>query len=136
MEIDITRFVQDAEPFDFSGSVAERGPNAGRVTWDNAKRVGAETPLLTTPEQLDALRDHTRGFGAWEDEEIDGWSTVECNALFIQLVSGDLREIEALASHDDGEIDWDRYQELADAGTIGGSLYRGDDGRIFYYLGD
>ncbi len=135
MEIDVTRFVREAEPFDFSASIAERGPNAGPATWNNAKREGASAPLLTTPEQLDALRDYTRGFGAWEDEEIDAWDPVECNALFIQLLSGDLRAIEALASNEDGEIDWAKYEELSAAGQIGGNLYPGGDDQIFYYLG-
>ena len=94
MEIDITNFFNNAEPFDFSASVAERGENAGRDTWNNAKREGAASPLLTTPEQLDALRSYVKGFGAWDDDEIAAWDDAECNALFIQLISGDMREIE------------------------------------------
>src|SRR5258707_437261 len=47
MEIDITDFVTNAETWDFSGSVATHGPNAGPNTWANAKRETASSPLLT-----------------------------------------------------------------------------------------
>jgi hypothetical protein len=139
MEINITRFFQDADAFEFSASVAERGQNAGKETWSNAVREGTDSPLLKTPEELQALRDYVRGFGAWDDEEIAAWSDAECNALFVQLISGDMREMESLCIGDDGEIDWTRYEELANEGTISGSIYRADIGDnvgdIFYYLG-
>ena len=135
MEIDITSFFNEAEPYDFSASVAERGENAGRDTWRNAVEEGGKSPILTTAEQLEALRKYAAGFGAWDGEEIAAWSDDECNALFIQLISGDMREIEALCTTDDGEVDWAEYERLAEKGTISASLYRGDNGRIYYYLG-
>jgi hypothetical protein len=135
MEIDITRFFREADAFEFSASAAERGQNVARETWLNAKREAANNPLLTTEEQLDALRDDVRGYGAWSCEEIDGWSTTECNALFVQLVSGAMRELEKLCMRDDGEIDWRRAEHLSSEGRIAGVLYRGDDGRVYYYLG-
>ena len=73
MEIDITRFVTEADPYEFSASIAERGDNAGPETWRNAVAEGESSPLLTTPEQLDALRAYMKGFGAWDDEEIAAW---------------------------------------------------------------
>ena len=141
MEIDITEFVLNAEPFEFSASVAERGQNAGRETWRNAVQEGASNPLLVTEDQIQALRDHVRGFGAWSEEEIAAWSDAECNALFIQLISGDMRK----SGMDDcfpDEFDWDKYQERVKDGQISGQIYRCDIpdhesfGRIFYYLGD
>ena len=135
MEIDITEFFKDAEPFEFSASRAERGDNAGPETWANAVAEGESSPLLTTPDQIEALREHVKGFGAWDDEEIAAWSDAECNALFIQIISGDMREIESLCTGDDGEVDWAKYEELSLERTIGGDLYRGEDGRIYYYLG-
>lgn len=131
MEIDITDFVNNADPFEFSASVAERGKNAGRETWANAKRDAAATPLLTTPEQLDALRDHARGFGAWDGEEIAAWSDDECSALFIQMISGDMRE----AGMDLADFDWEEYEERANGGEISGRICRGGD-RVYYYLGE
>lgn len=132
MEIDITEFFNSAEPYEFSASCAERGPNAGPETWRNALEEGARTPLLTTPDQLDALRDHVRGYGAWEREEIDAWSPTECNALFIQLISGDIREarIDGLRVEDVDLIEYEKFCE-----NSGGSLTISGD-RAYYYLGD
>lgn len=135
MEVDITSFCESAEPSEFSASVAERGANAGRETWANAVREGSCSPLLTTPKQIAALRDYVGDFGAWSEEEIAAWSDTECNALFIQLISGDLRELESLCMGEGGEIDWKRAGELSDHGTIGGNIYPGDNGRIYFYLG-
>lgn len=36
MELDITSFVRDAAPFEFSASQMEMGEDAGRITWRNA----------------------------------------------------------------------------------------------------
>lgn len=133
MEIDITRFFSEAEPFEFSASIAERGQNAGPETWRNALREGESAPLLTTEAQLDALRDFMRGYGAWEAEEIDNWTAVECNALLVQLVSGDMRE----AGFDEtDEPDWDAYYAQAEAGRVAGRMYRAADGKVFFSLSD
>ena len=135
MEIEITSFLASEDAFEFSASVAERGENAGRETWHNAMVAGAAQPLLTTADQLDALRDHVKGFGAWDDAEIEGWSADECNALFIQMISGDIRELEACCSEDGCTIDWKKAEKLSQQGTISGSLYRGDNGKVYFYLG-
>lgn len=132
MEIDITSFFKSADPFEFSASRAERGQNAGPETWANAKREASESPLLTTPEQLEALRDHMRDFGAWEDEEIAAWDADNCNALFVQLVSGDMRE--AGLDNDPDDADWEDYHARAEEGQCSGAIYRADDGRVYYSL--
>lgn len=139
MEIDITDFVRNADPAEYSASVAERGISAGRETWSNA--LGDRPPMLTTAAHLDALRAWARDSGGWERAEIAAWDDEECNALFVQIISGDLRTLESLASDDDGEVDWEEAGLLAEEGTLGGCIYRGDVpnspsfGRIFYYLG-
>lgn len=135
MEIDITKFFHESDAFEFSASVAERGTNADRDTWRNAVTEGTNAPLLTTEEQLDALRQWAKESGGWDAEERAAWSDAECNALFIQIISGDMRELESLCMGDDGEIDWTEAERLSSAGTIGGCLYPGDDGKIYYYLG-
>jgi len=132
MEINITRFFKEAEPFEFSASIAERGPNAGPETWANAVREGADAPLLRTRKQIEAGRKFFAEFGAWDDKEVAGWSAAEINALFIQYISGDIRELESLCIDDDGEIDWDRYEELSREGSINGNMFKGTDGRIYY----
>ena len=81
MEIDITDFVTDADPFEFSASMAERGANAGRETWNNAKEYAADSPLLDTPEKLEAMREWAKETGAWNAEERAAWSEEEINAM-------------------------------------------------------
>ena len=131
MEINITRFFNEADPSDFSASRAERGEHAGRETWNAAKDEGADSPLLKTEEELAALRSYVKDFGAWDDEEIAAWDAVECNALFIQLVSGDIRETGMFAGD---EWDWAEYERGAERGNWSGNLYRADNGDVFYSL--
>ena len=135
MEINITSFMQNEDPYEYSASRFERGDNAARDTWNNAMDQAAREQLLTTPKELDALRDHVRGFGAWDGEDIDGWSADECNALLIQLISGDMREA-GMDECDLDEFDWAEYERRANEGQISGRIYRGADGQIYYYLGD
>lgn len=130
MEINISRFFAEAEPFEFSRSRAEYGDNAGPTSWANAVKAGTDSPLLTTPEQLQALRDHVKGFGAWDDEEIAAWSDAEVNALFIQMISGDMRE--AGLDCDPDESAWQEYEEND---RVSHNIFRGSDGEIYYYLG-
>ena len=93
MEINVTSFVNTNTPFNYFHSVCETGDvNAGQTTWNNALIEAKNQPLLTTPEQIDALRDWARSSGGWDREEIIKWTEDECNALFIQLLSSELRE--------------------------------------------
>lgn len=133
-EIDITDFVTNTDTWKFSGSIATHGPNAEPNTWNNAVREATESPLLKTEEELDALRQWAKETGAWDDEHIAAWSPEECNALFIQLVSGDMREA-GMDNYDVDEFDWEDYQQRAEEGQISGNVYRSSD-RIFYYLGN
>ena len=130
MEIDITRFFHEANAFEFSASRAERGQNAGAETWANAKEEGARAPLLSTPDEIEALRKYVKDFGAWSEEEIAAWDDVECNALFIQLISGDIRETGMFAGD---SFDWEQYDRGAEKGRWGGNLYKSAD-KIYYSL--
>jgi hypothetical protein len=134
MEIEISDFLMFADAGRFSGSVAELGVNAGRITWANSMSSAASKPLLTTPEEIAEARDWARGFGAWDDETIDRWSETEVNALVLQFVAGEIREIEQLCTRDDGRIDWDKASELSDAGTLRGDVYPGDDGKFYFCM--
>ena len=142
MEIDITDLVTDNDMFEFSASRMEMGDDAGRITWRNAQEHAKREPLVTTTDQLDEAKRYFRGFGAWSQDEIDAWSPEEVNALLVQYVAGDWRELESLCMGDDGEINWDKARELSEAGTIGGRIYPCDIegsaefGRIFVYIGD
>lgn len=131
-EIDITRFFTSADPFEFAHSIAEGGQDAGKETWANAMNYGAERPLLTTPDELEALREYVKDFGAWSAEEIAAWTPVECNALFVQLVSGDMRE--AGLDNDPDDDDWREYEKCAEDGQCSGNIFKADDGTIYYSL--
>jgi hypothetical protein len=141
MEIDITDFVRNADPFEFSRSIAEYGEDAGPSSWRNA--LAHRPPMLTTEAQLDALRHWAKETGAWDDEERAAWSDEECNALFVQLVSGDIREAEGAVGGwvgDWGDEEWREYEKLASDGMISGNLYGGcllvdpSSDRIWYSL--
>jgi hypothetical protein len=95
MEIDITSLA-DLNTFPLSHSQAEGGATAGRDTWNASLEQATETALLDTPEKLEAFRDWTKDFGAWDDEERAAWTPQECNALFIQWIAGGIRECPAI----------------------------------------
>jgi len=90
--------------------------------------------LLTNSDELDAFRGFARGFGAWDNEQIESWSDDKCRALLIQLIAGEMREAE-LDCYSSDE-DWAEYERRAEAGDISSRLFRGDDGRIYYYIGE
>jgi hypothetical protein len=130
MELNITRFFEEAEPFNYSASIAERGANAGRETWANALEASTEWRLLTDEGEFEAVRDWLGDFGAWTKEEIKAFSDQEVEALLIQFISGDIREMEGLCGDD-----WEEYESLVEKGTCGGNMYRGDDGQVYFYVG-
>lgn len=116
MEINITKFYREATPNDYSASVAEIGNNAGPDTWRAANDDSAEYFILDTDEKREAFRDYIRGFGAWDESEITGFSDTALNALCIQFVAGDLRE-HGLDSES------------------GGTCFTGTDGEFYFYCG-
>ena len=134
MELNITSFFTNCDAFDFSHSQAEGGPNAGRNTWNAAKDEAKTTALLSTEADFDEFRAYVKGFGAWEEEEIVAWDADHCNALLIQMISGDMRE-GGLDADPDAD-DWKRYEKEANEGGCSGRISKGDDGEIYYYVGD
>lgn len=93
MEIKITSLVE-TDLFPFSHSAHEGGENVGRNTWNAAKDEG--TTFLDTDEKKEAFKDFVEDSGRWTREEIDAWSDLELNALFLQWVAGDVRESPAI----------------------------------------
>ncbi len=132
MEINITRFFAEACPMDYSASVAEIGQDAGPATWQAALDDAPDYMPLDTPDKIDAFKSYVAGFGAWSPEEINAWSGTKVNALFIQLVSGDIREADLTPESDDA--DWTAYEERAQAGQCSGRIYRSTNGEIYYEL--
>ena len=132
MEINITPLKEMEAPM-LSASNFKMGTGAGKITWDNCMLEVKTHYLINTPSKRIALRDHIRGFGAWDDEEIDNWDANELNAFFLQMIAGDIRE----AGYDYLEdIDWIDYQEQVEDGTISGLMFKADDGDIYYHVGD
>lgn len=140
MEIDVTDFVTNEDPAEFSASREELGQDAARITWRNAMDYAAKAPMLTTEDQIEALRDDARRSGGWEPAEIATWSDQHCNALFVQMVAAEMREAHMQAGDLESFI-WEGYEADIAAGRVAGLLYRGDVpdsegyGRIFYWLG-
>lgn len=125
MEIEVTHMIEDADSMvELSGSRMEHGQDAGRITWNNSKAYGADHPLLTTDEMRDAARAHFREYGAWSEEEITAWSEEELQAITCQDVAAAIRE-----------TDFEDYERQCKDGTDSGRLYKGDDGRWYFYLG-
>lgn len=113
-ELNVTHMVEDADSMiELSGSQAEHGQDAGRITWNNSKAYGAQRPLLTTDELRDAARAHFREYGAWTENEIAAWSEEELQAIMCQEVASAIRQMD-----DDS-----------------GRLSKGDDGQWYFYLG-
>lgn len=133
MELNITQFFNTCAPMDYSASVAEIGANAGADTWGAAVEDSAANMLLNDEDKREAFKDHIRGFGAWSDEEIAAWSEVELNALFMQLISGDMREADI--GPESTADDWIAYEERAHAGQCHGNIFRATDGEVYYQLG-
>ena len=132
MEINITRFFNEAAPMDYSASAAESGTNAGSDTWNAAKDDADDWHMLDDADKLDAMRAWAKSSGGWNVEEIAAFSGKELNALFIQLVSGDIREC---LEWDVPDV-WAHYQELAEQGAVPSNLFKADDGQVYFYLGE
>jgi hypothetical protein len=133
MQLDITDFFNNECAMDYSASVAEIGNNAGQDTWNAAIGNAPDyASWLDTESKRQEFRDYIKGFGAWEVEEIAGWTDDALTALLIQMISGDIREGEL----DTESPDWEAYQKACEAGQCSGRLYLGDDERVYYYIGD
>ncbi len=132
MEVNITHFFNTCAPMDYSASVAEIGADAGPATWGAAVEDSPANMLLDDEAKREAFKAHIAGFGAWSDEEVATWTEIEINALFMQLISGDMREAdigpEATAD------DWIKYEERAHAGQCSSNIFRATDGEVYYQL--
>lgn len=129
MELDVTHMMEDADDMPvLSGSCAELGQDAGKITWNNSKAYGREKPLLQTDEQREEARDHFREYGAWSEEEIAAWSEEDLQGITCQEVAHQIREMGVAEDYED-------YQRLCEKGTCSGRLYKDNDGRWYCYFG-
>ena len=128
MQINITKFYNEAAPINYSASVAEIGANAGPDTWNAAKDDAMDWNMLDTDEKRQAFRDWVKQSGGWSQEEIGAWGDVEINALFVQWVSGDIREMEGLDIED-----WQGYYNAGNGGLVSCNLWE-QDGEVWFSL--
>lgn len=121
LEVNVTRLITDLDPAELSGSIAERGQNAGPETWNNSLEAAQENPVLADDNERQQARDYFRGFGAWDSEEIAAWSDSELDALVLQYAAGSLREYQSCFPGEGlGGIDW---EELEEDGSMSGTLF-------------
>ena len=132
MEINITPLFSKNQAFLYAASVAELGENAGQITWNNALKAADEYNFLDTGEKRSAFREFLADTGGWSRNEIFGWTRSELDALFIQFVSGDIREGGLNVPYPD----WEQYQEDCEAGIASGRIFKSEDGQVYYYIGN
>ena len=141
MEINISSFFASEDPRALSASVAEMGESAGRLTWTHAVAQSDPLRYLTTDEAREAFREFVGDSGGWDEEEIRAWPDRELEALFLQWVAGDLREM--FGDYGRSEVDysaltdadWKAAEMRAEKGQASGNIYRGDDGQVYFYAG-
>jgi hypothetical protein len=124
---------ESIEPGLVSGSRAELGPNAGRITWKNALRVAADWPRWLVSDlyaAIEASESWARESGGWTRDEIAEWTSEESLALFVQNIASELRNClgvddltleECVAKY--AETDWDNESEY----PTGHYYLEGDD---------
>lgn len=143
MEIEVTEIVRlhlehNPRAFFCSGSIMEHGMNAGEITWRNSCEVSERLNVCDTEEKREAIRDHIREYGAWEDEEIDGYTDIELGAFVVQETMSEIRRLE---EHEGIDLTCFTEEEFMDATeNTGGRLYPGspefvNNDRWFFYIG-
>ena len=131
MQIDITDWIASIDPGMLSGSVAELGPRAGEITWQNSRDAVADFNPLPDDDALQAFREWVQPWGGWSTEEIEAMSDDHLRALCLQWIASDWREAFEWPEHDDG-IDWQFYETMASDGNCPSSFYRDDAGIIYW----
>ena len=132
MEINITGIFYTGQAHLYSASAAELGEDAGKITWANALAYANKHRMLDTEDQLEAFRQFVKDTGGWTQEEISHWTNHELNALFVQFVTGDIRE----AGLETPFPDWEQYQEDAEAGRVSSRIFKSEDNQVFYLIGN
>lgn len=131
MEIEITEFCKQEDPFFYSASASEMGQDAGRVTWNNA--LNCSLMLLDSQEKQEAFKEWVKGFGSWDDKEISGWDSNETNALFVQFISGNMRDMGVDECMPD-DFDWQEYEKDCEDGRVSSEIFQAEDGKIYFSL--
>ena len=131
MDIDVTDFLASTDCSLLSGSVAELGPSAGRITWANSTEATKGFNPLPDADALQEFRDWLKPWGGWSEEEIAAMSDEHLRALCAQWIASDWRE--CFDCDPDG-ADWSEYEIRASEGRCPSSFYRDDAGRIIWQM--
>jgi hypothetical protein len=129
MEIKLDSIL-DLDAWELSHSAFEGGPTAARDTWQASLDAAEDNQLLDTEEKLQAMRDFAVSYGACE-AEIAEWDSLSLNALFLQWAVCDCRQ---LGANSLAEIDWEEAMELRWSGIGPLTLFKGNDGSVYFYL--
>jgi len=144
MELNVTKIVAahlDENPPAWlcSGSMAELGNDAGRVTWNNSGDLADRLPgFLETETELQEVRDNIKEYGAWDAEEIAAFTPRDLRAFIVQEVMAEIRHLEN-SDIDLEDFTEEEFREAAE--NEGGRLFRGDVpespgfGDWFFYVG-
>lgn len=124
-EIDVTPIL-DEDCTLLSASVAELGPDAGKITWNNCLVLATRLPLVNDSNR-DEIRDHFAAYGAWDDEEIAAWSDIELSAMVWQEAAHDTREFQEYCGGD-----FAQYEAACERGVISGRLSIGENTASIY----
>ena len=125
--VNITSFIAEGCMRDYSASAAELGPNAGQYTWQACTENAPEWQFIPA-DQLDYFREWFSHCGAWSRKEIAAMPDAELQALCLQWIAGDARE----CGLDKPAPDWASIREDQESGRIPSSIYRDDDGSIYW----
>lgn len=143
MELNVTQIVRahlDGNPPAHlcSGSRAELGESAGRITWDTSGNLADTlTGFLETEDEFQEVRGHIKEYGAWDAEEIAAFTPRDLRAFIVQEVMAEIRHLEN-SDLDLEDFTEEEFQEATE--NEGGRLYRGDVpgegcGDWFFYVG-
>lgn len=130
MEIDITHMFT-VETWDYVGSELTHGPDVGKRTFQAACKDADE--LFPDVEKED-LVEHFLDYGAWDREELEASSLTELRGMLVQDITSTMREtgLEDFALED---VDWEAHEAAAAEGICSSSIFRGDDGRVYFRMG-
>lgn len=122
MEIDITHMVEDSEIMcRLSGSVNELGENAAALTWNASLAYAKTNPLLANDTEIEIARAYLKELGI---EDTKNASDTDIQALIVQLIAGDIREMNAYESYTE-------YQQSSEYGSASGSIFKDCDKYYF-----
>lgn len=132
MELNITKFFNNADHWHLCNSVAVLGNNAAKITWQNAQDSSNDFTFVTESNKSEFV-DYFKQFGAWSREELENFSLVELNALLLQFISSDINDLD-MFEDDNGELNWGEIESAQESGTISSNIFKSEYGEYFYYI--